>query len=74
VRDISLSKGVNADRFERRQDAREAVESHFRQMEANPAELDAMSDFYKQAYKLISSPQAQKAFSLDDEPQSMKDR
>jgi hypothetical protein len=72
VRDISLAKGVSEDRFERRQDAREAVETHFRQMEANPAELDAMSDFYKQAYKLISSPQAQKAFSLDDEPQSMK--
>jgi hypothetical protein len=72
VRDINLPKEVSEDRFGRRQDAREAVEDHFRQLEANPAELDAMSDFYKQAYKLIASPQAQKAFSLDDEPQSMK--
>src|SRR5262249_34522144 len=49
VRDITLPKGVTEERFERRQDAREAVENHFRQLEANPAELDAMSDFYRQA-------------------------
>ena len=72
VRDITLPKSVDHDRFERRQGAREAVESYFRQRESNPAELDAMSDFYKQAYKLISSPATLKAFSLDDEPQSMK--
>jgi len=30
-----------------------------------------MSEFYQQAYKLISSPQARKAFSLDGEPESM---
>jgi hypothetical protein len=72
VRDINLPKNISRERFERRQDAREAVESHFRQMESNPAELDAMNDFYKRAYKLISSPEALKAFSLDNEPDSMK--
>jgi hypothetical protein len=72
VRDITLPKGVTEERFNQRQSAREAVESHFRQLESNPAELDAMGDFYKQAYKLISSPEARKAFSLDGEPESMK--
>ena len=71
VRDIMLPKDVSAERFERRQSAREAVEDHFRTMESNPTELDAMGDFYNQAYKLISSPAARKAFSLDDEPDSM---
>jgi hypothetical protein len=71
VRDIALAKGITEERFERRRSAREAIEDHFRQVEANPAELDAMGDFYQQAYKLISSPEARKAFSLAGEPDSV---
>jgi hypothetical protein len=71
VRDISLPKGISEERFERRRTAREALEDHFRQVEANPAELDAMGQFYQQAYSLISSPEARNAFSLDGEPDAM---
>ena len=71
VRDITLAKGMTEERFERRRSAREAIEDHFRQAEANPAELDAMGEFYQQAYKLISSPEARKAFSLEGEPEAM---
>src|SRR5260370_3366349 len=71
VRDISLPKGVTQERFDRRRSAREAVEDHFRSVEANPAQLDTMNEFYQQAYKLISSPAARKAFSLDGEPEAM---
>src|SRR5260370_30375285 len=71
VRDISRPKGVTEERFDRRRTAREAVEDPFRQAESNPAELDAMDEFYQQAYKLISSPAARKAFSLDGEPDAM---
>jgi hypothetical protein len=72
VRDISLPKGITEERLDRRRTAREALENHFRQMEANPAELDAMDEFYQQAYKLIGSTEARKAFSLDGEPDSMR--
>ncbi len=71
VRDIALPKGITPERFDRRRSAREALEDHFRQVESNPAELDAMGEFYQQAYKLISSAEARKAFSLDGEPESM---
>jgi hypothetical protein len=71
VRDITLPKGMTEERFDRRRSAREALEDHFRQVESNPAELDAMGEFYQQAYKLISSPEARKAFSLDGEPDAM---
>jgi hypothetical protein len=71
VRDISLAKGIDEARFERRRTAREALEDHFRQIESNPAELDAMGEFYQQAYKLISSPNARKAFSLEGEADAM---
>ncbi len=70
VRDIAMPKGMTEDRFERRRGAREALEDHFRAAEANPAELDAMGEFYQQAYQLISSPAARQAFSLDGEPAS----
>jgi Protein of unknown function (DUF1501) len=71
VRDIALPKGLSEERFERRRSAREALEDHFRQAESNPAELDAMGEFYQQAYKLISSAEARKAFSLEGEPDAM---
>lgn len=71
VRDITLPKGITEERFDRRRTAREAIEDHFRQVESNPSELDAMGEFYQQAYKLISSPEARKAFSLDGEPEAM---
>ena len=71
MRDITLPKGMTDERFDRRRSAREALEDHFRKVESNPAELDAMGDFYQQAYKLISSPEARKAFSLDGEPDAM---
>ena len=71
VRDITMPKGMTEERFDRRRTAREALEDHFRQVESNPAELDAMGEFYQQAYKLISSEDARKAFSLDGEPDSM---
>jgi hypothetical protein len=71
VRDISLPKGVDELRFDRRKSAREALEDHFRQVESNPVELDAMGEFYQQAYKLISSPEARKAFSLEGESDAM---
>ncbi|MBI3210184.1 MAG: DUF1501 domain-containing protein, partial [Candidatus Solibacter usitatus] len=71
VRDITLPRNISDERFMRRANAREAVEAHFRQLESNPAELDAMGEFYQQAYKLISSAEAKKAFSLDGEPEAM---
>ena len=64
VRDMALPKGMTEDRMAMRRSARQAVEDHFRQAESNPGELDAMDDFYAQAYKLISSDQARRAFSF----------
>jgi hypothetical protein len=71
VRDISLPNGVTKDRFDIRRTAREAVEDHFRKAENSPAELDTMDEFYQQAYKLVSSDSARKAFSLDGESEAM---
>ena len=71
VRDLTPPKGITDDRMERRRTAREALEEHFGQVEGKPAELEAMGEFYQQAHKLISSPEARRAFSLDGEPEAM---
>ncbi len=71
VRDFSLPGGVDAPQFARRRAARSLVESQFRAFGGDREKLDTMDEFYQRAYKLISSPEAQKAFSLDDEPSSM---
>ncbi|HLX64479.1 MAG TPA: DUF1501 domain-containing protein [Planctomycetota bacterium] len=73
VRDVSLPKNVDKDQFTRRKSAREAVEAHFKSLETDQTALDAMDSFYQRAYNLISSPEAQKAFTLDDEKQSTVD-
>ncbi|MEI6234659.1 MAG: DUF1501 domain-containing protein [Planctomycetota bacterium] len=71
VRDVTLPKGIENEQFNRRKSARDAVEAHFKSMETDPRALDAMDSFYQRAYNLISSPAAQKAFTLDDETTQM---
>ena len=67
VRDFSIPGGVSLERFDRRQTARQMVEKRIRALESDPEVLGTMDDFYKQAYKLLTSEQAQGAFSLDKE-------
>ena len=67
VRDFSIPEGVSTERFSRRRTAREIVEQRIRKLEADPTTLDTMNDFYKRAYTLLTSSQAQRAFTLDGE-------
>src|SRR5690606_3735388 len=48
VRDLSLPKGVDDTRFDRRRRLLEAVDDHFRSIESADA-LDAMDAFYQRA-------------------------
>ncbi|QDU59960.1 hypothetical protein Pan216_07960 [Planctomycetes bacterium Pan216] len=73
VRDFSIPGNVSLERFDRRLTARQIVEKRIRSLEADPNTLDTMDDFYKQAYTLLTSSQAQGAFSLDAESESTFD-
>jgi uncharacterized protein (DUF1501 family) len=50
-----------------------AVESHFRHIEFDP-NFEAMDEFAKRAYALMSSPQARSAFDLSKEPESLREK
>jgi hypothetical protein len=65
VRDFAIPEGVSLERFDHRQTARAVVEKRLRALEADPELLSTMDDFYKQAYTLLTSKQAQAAFTLD---------
>ncbi len=66
VRDFSLPQGLSLDRFDRRQQARKLVEKRIRALEAEPTKLDTMG-FYSKAYELLTSSEAQRAFSFEGE-------
>jgi hypothetical protein len=72
VRDMALPGGVDATRFATRQRLRDIVGRHFQRMDDNP-NLQAMDEFYKRAYDLVSSSRARAAFDISAEAASLRD-
>src|SRR5204863_7801291 len=50
-----------------------AVDAHFSALEKSDA-LDGMDSFYQRAYSLLSSDKARAAFSLNDEPEKLREQ
>ena len=72
VRDLNLPQGVDEKRFAQRKDLRAVVDEHFSQLEKSDA-LDGMDSFYQRAYAMLSSEKARAAFSIQDEPDKLRD-
>ena len=72
VRDLSLPKGVDEQRFTDRKSWKELVDDHFHQTERDDS-LTTMDSFYQRAYDLLDSPEARQAFSLKDESEETKE-
>lgn len=70
VKDFSIPEGVSLDRFDRRMAARDIIEKRMRALETDTDKLNTMDDFYKQSYKLLTSPEARQAFTFKDEKES----
>jgi hypothetical protein len=73
VRDLSVPADLPMDRFERRQSVRDVIQRRIRRLEADASTLDTMDGFYKNAYGLLTSTEAQNAFSFEGEPQESFD-
>lgn len=84
VEDVSIPNEIGFDRTMRRRRMLDRLDGWQRQVEsamkspnANPlaggAVLDR-SEFYRQAFDLITSPAAKKAFDLQSEPDALRDR
>lgn len=67
VRDFSLPAGLSREQLDRRRGVRDVVDKRIRELEASPVLLDTMDEFHARAYSLLTSTEAQKAFSFDGE-------
>lgn len=72
VKDFSIPENTSMERVDRRMTARDLIEKRIRNLEADPTTLETMDGFYQQAYSLLTSSEAQAAFSLDDETEETK--
>jgi hypothetical protein len=67
VRDFSLPAGLSREQLDRRRGVRDVVDQRIRELEASPELLDTMDAFHARAYSLLTSSEAQKAFSFEGE-------
>ena len=72
VRDLQLPGGVDPQRFATRQRLRDIVGRHFQKLE-DSENLEAMDEFYKRAYDLVSSERARAAFDINAETPALRD-
>jgi hypothetical protein len=73
VRDLALPTDIDWARVRNRRWLLEQMDSEFRAIEASP-EFAAMDRFYQNAYNLLSSPTAKKAFDIGSEPVDLRER
>ena len=73
VRDLNLPEGIDSKRFDRRRSILELVDSPFSK-HVKSSQIDAVDEFYDQAYNIIASPEAQAAFDIKLEDQKTRER
>jgi len=72
VKDFSLPAGLSMEQLERRRVARQIVEQRLRKLDGDVDQLNTQDEFFAQAQTLLTSPKAQAAFSLNDEPEHIR--
>ncbi|HET6879111.1 MAG TPA: DUF1501 domain-containing protein [Pirellulales bacterium] len=70
VRDFAIPPEVSPQRFDRRLAARKIVERRMRDRQVDPNTQATMDDFYQQAQTLLTSTEAQAAFTLAGETEA----
>lgn len=73
IRDVSIPDAVGADRTMRRRTMLDKLDAWQQKINRNSGSLFDRSQFSRQAYDLITSTAAKKAFQIDDEPASVRD-
>jgi uncharacterized protein (DUF1501 family) len=74
VRDVTISEAVGVERTQRRRRALQALDRWQAQTDAASGDLSDRNRFYQQAYDLITSPAARRAFQLSEEPAAVRER
>lgn len=67
VRGVSLEKGLTVENFDKRQSLLKDLDKTFAGFEKDYDLLDGLDKFSQQAYQMISSPEAKRAFDISQE-------
>jgi hypothetical protein len=73
VRAISLPDGTSVERVSRRNELRERLDRTFDDAKADEV-ISGLDRFEQQAFDIVRSPRARRAFDLDQEPAQLRDR
>lgn len=73
VKDVTLAKGVDLERLNSRRQMLSLLDRWQRDTDVKLARLDDVDNYYGQAYSLVTSPIAKKAFHLQEEPDKIRD-
>ena len=74
VEDVSIPEQIGSTRTDRRKTMLARLDAWQRQAETKGTAVLDRNEFYRQAFELITSPAAKKAFLLDEEPAAVRDR
>ncbi|MEM7011412.1 MAG: DUF1501 domain-containing protein [Verrucomicrobiota bacterium] len=74
LKDMVLPDGISWEQFESRRKIREAINDRFRKLDADPAPLEAMDSYYRQAFEMMTSDEVKGAFDLSQEPDALRAR
>lgn len=74
VEDVSVPEAIGTERLERRRRMLEQIDQYQRVRDRAAGDVSARNEFYEQAFGLITSPAAKKAFQISDEPDTLRDR
>jgi len=73
VQDVSPPGGMAAERVTWRRGMLEALDKFQRDVELKASAVKAVDKFYENAFSLVTSPSAKKAFDLSQEPDKLRD-
>jgi hypothetical protein len=73
VRDLDLPMGVDWARMDRRRSLLGMVDDQFRSLDTSGI-TESMDSYYQTAFRLMHSEQAKKAFQIENEPETVRDR
>jgi uncharacterized protein (DUF1501 family) len=73
VRDLDLPMGLDWSRVDRRRSLLAVVDEKFRRLDTSGI-LENMDAYYQMAFQLMHSEQAKKAFRIEEEPETLRDK
>jgi hypothetical protein len=73
VKDVTPPAAVKPERLVRRREVLDAVDTFQRKAETAQRPVLAINKFYEQAFGLVTSPEAKKAFDMSQEPDKLRE-